>query len=164
MAFRNIRIPAALFGLTFLLGTGVPLTLATSRSGTQMPIAEMPIAAIAVTSASVNAAPSQETAQVSVRAAADCNDWNRAVGRPFRWSREIKNGCGLFGRPGLKVGYSWAAERGSPCIMVKGFVRGRKKWFRAGCGRSGAIRNVPWGNVLAEKGIKVKGASLLKWR
>ncbi|KUO11328.1 hypothetical protein AQJ58_14940 [Streptomyces sp. DSM 15324] len=95
---------------------------------------------------------------------ASCGDWNRAVGVPLRWSRELNDGCGLFGRPGLKVGYSWKAERGRPCIKVKGFVNGRVKWYDAGCGASGEVRNVPWGNVLAEKGIKVKGASLFVWR
>lgn len=93
-----------------------------------------------------------------------CGSWKRAVGIPLKWSKEIKNGCGLFGRDGLKVTYEWKAERGKPCIKVKGFVKGKTKWYNAGCGASGKIKNVPWGNVLAEKGIKVKGASLFVWR
>ncbi|MGV9933964.1 hypothetical protein ACWDY4_25835 [Streptomyces olivaceoviridis] len=93
----------------------------------------------------------------------DCTDWNRAVGIPGRWSSEIKSGCGFAGYPGLKVTYSWSAERGTPCIKVKGFPGGARKWYNAGCGKIGSI-TVPWGNTLAHKGIKVKGGSLFVWR
>ncbi|MFF5860344.1 hypothetical protein ACFY8B_32800 [Streptomyces sp. NPDC012751] len=116
------------------------------------------------------AVPVRDLADVSVLSAhrADavsggCTDWNRAVGVPGRWSRELKNGCGVAGYRGYKVTYSWSAERGTPCIKVKGFRGGARKWYNAGCGKIGAI-TVPWGNTIANKGIKVKGASLFVWR
>lgn len=103
------------------------------------------------------------SAHRAVAGSGDCSDWNRAVGIPFRWSSEIKAPCGFAGHPGLKMTYSWSAERGTPCIKVKGFPGGARKWYNAGCGRVGSI-TVPWGNTLANKGIKVKGASLFVWR
>ncbi|MGX2998309.1 hypothetical protein JNUCC64_29290 [Streptomyces sp. JNUCC 64] len=90
--------------------------------------------------------------------------WKNAVGIPLRWKTITDGTCSIFGNPRYKAAYQWTAERGAPCIQVKGFVNGREKWFNAGCGRSGSIRNVPWGNVAANKAIKVKGASLFKWR
>ena len=145
-------------------------------------VALMSIATLGAAAAPSSAAPAVENAvvvedaqqlpeadageaEVTVESTtASCGEWNRAVGLPLRWSRELNDGCGLFGRDGLKVGYSWRADRGQPCIQVKGFVNGRVKWYNAGCGASGEIRNVPWGNVLAEKGIKVKGAATFVWR
>ncbi|WP_405646395.1 hypothetical protein [Streptomyces uncialis] len=90
-------------------------------------------------------------------------DWKRAVGIPLRW-KKITSNCSTWGSPSYKAAYQWKAERGAPCIKVKGFQNGREKWFNAGCGRSGQIRNVPWGNVAAKKAIQVKGASLFRWR
>ncbi|MEU4043825.1 hypothetical protein ACK389_03935 [Streptomyces antibioticus] len=105
-------------------------------------------------------APPRETASV---AAASCGSWIQAGSLPGRWST-VNDHCGHFGRPGLKLGYSWAVYRGSSiCVKVKGFVNGQKKWYNAGCGRSGNIK-VPWGNVLAEKEMKVKGAALFNWK
>ncbi|AGS68385.1 hypothetical protein [Streptomyces collinus] len=113
------------------------------------------------TTASASPAPSPVvTSKVSP---ADCGDWNRAVSLPGRWST-VNDGCGHFGRPGLKMGYTWAVYRGgSICVQVKGFVNGRKKWYNAGCGKTGSVK-VPWGNVLAEKEMKVKGAALFNWK
>jgi hypothetical protein len=103
-----------------------------------------------------------------VTAKGACNSWKNAVGIPGKWSKS-KYGCAIFGKPGLKVTYRWAAERGAPCIKVKGFVKGgpkgfKTKWYNAGCGKTGFIKNVPWGNVAADREIQIRGASLLKWR
>ncbi|MHB9754959.1 hypothetical protein ACYBSK_11360 [Streptomyces sp. BYX5S] len=92
------------------------------------------------------------------------NSWKNAVGVPGRWSKVEDSSCGIFGNPRYKANYQWTAERGKPCIKVKGFKNGREKWYDAGCGKSGFLKNVPWGNVAANKAIKVKGAALFKWR
>ncbi|MFI0774221.1 hypothetical protein [Streptomyces sp. NPDC021212] len=112
--------------------------------------------------AAVPANASTPSASAETRQTASCNEWIRAVGVPGRW-QTLSDDCGHFGRPGLKMGYSWAAERGRPCIKVQGFVGGRAKWYNAGCGATGRI-TVKWGDVLAAKKIKVKGASLFKWK
>lgn len=42
-------------------------------------------------------------------------------------------------------------------MKAKGFnSKGKKTWYDAGCGKSGKI-TVPWGNVAANKEMKVKG-------
>ncbi|WP_030616068.1 hypothetical protein [Streptomyces sclerotialus] len=90
--------------------------------------------------------------------------WNKAGGVPLKWSKSTTDGCGIFGRPGHKVVYKWAAFKGSACVKAKGFTKaGKKKWYNAGCGKSGSVK-VYWGNVLAEKQIMIKGASLISWR
>ncbi|MFF9510472.1 hypothetical protein ACF1BU_08720 [Streptomyces sp. NPDC014724] len=56
--------------------------------------------------------------------------------------------------------YGWKVfKSGSICVQVKGFnAKGKKTWYNAGCGKSGQI-TVPWGNVAANKEMKVKGGS-----
>ncbi|MFJ3767783.1 hypothetical protein ACIPQJ_29230 [Streptomyces sp. NPDC090082] len=111
------------------------------------------------------AAPATEVSAVPATARAGCSaSWKSAVGLPTRWTTIRDNTCSVFGYPAYKAVYEWRAERGRPCVQVLGFVNGRDKWVNAGCGRSGVIRNVPWGNVAANKTIKIKGASLVKWR
>ncbi|MFF8405098.1 hypothetical protein ACF1AB_08640 [Streptomyces sp. NPDC014846] len=121
------------------------------------------VTALTVGATSASASPAPVPAKTSSAVAADCGDWIRAGSLPGRWST-VHDGCGHFGRPGLKMGYSWAVFRGgSICVKVKGFVNGRKKWYNAGCGKTGSVK-VPWGNNLAEKEMKVKGAALFNWR
>ena len=133
-------------------------------------VAVASVAALSAAATPAGAAPkAADTAVTTVALKANpCNSWKNAVGIPGRWSKS-KYGCAILGRPGLKVTYRWAAERGRPCIKVKGFVKGgpkgfKTKWYNAGCGKSGIIKNVPWGNVAADREIQIKGASLLKWR
>lgn len=91
-------------------------------------------------------------------------DWKKAVGIPLKWQTS-EDPCGIFGAKGYKAAYGWVAERGTPCIKVRGFnSKGKSQWYDAGCGKKGSIKNVPWGNVLGKKAIQVKGASLLKWQ
>ncbi|WP_163010823.1 hypothetical protein [Streptomyces dangxiongensis] len=123
------------------------------------------VSAAALTSGATTASASPASAPVKTSnvVAANCGEWMRAGSLPGRWST-VKDGCGHFGRPGLKMGYQWAVFRGgSICVKVQGFVNGRAKWYNAGCGKTGAVK-VPWGNVLAEKEMKVKGAALFNWR
>lgn len=136
------------------------------------------VAAMSAAAAPVNAAPSHPETPASGSVvvpgadwhAADvvgprCSEsWKNAVGIPFRWKKITDRTCAVFGYPGFKTAYAWTAERGRPCIKVKGFKNGREKWYNAGCGKTGLIKNVPWGNVAANKAIKVKGAALFKWR
>jgi hypothetical protein len=110
--------------------------------------------------ASANAAP--EGAAETAKVRASCNSWHNAVGIPGRWTTS-KYHCSLLGSGGLRVRYSWTADRGTPCIQVKYFVNGSKKWTESACRKSGTLE-VPWGNVAAHKEIKIKGASTLKWR
>ncbi|MGW4700700.1 hypothetical protein [Streptomyces sp. NPDC004285] len=111
------------------------------------------------------AAPEGQASVAAVGARAGCSaSWKNAVGIPARWKTIRDNTCSIFGSRTYKAVYEWKADRGRPCIQVLGFVNGRDKWVDAGCGRSGVIRNVPWGNVAANKTIKIKGASLVKWR
>ncbi|MEU6993426.1 hypothetical protein ABZ953_22585 [Streptomyces sp. NPDC046465] len=141
-------------------------------------VAVASVAAMSAAAAPVNAAPSQAKTSasgsivikgaegrasdtISVRCS---NPWKNAVGIPGRWTKITDRTCAVFGYPGFKTGYQWTAERGRPCIKVKGFKNGREKWYNAGCGKTGFIKNVPWGNVAANKAIKVKGAALFKWR
>lgn len=113
--------------------------------------------------AAANAATSEERAKTN--AAVMCsNSWKRAGSVPFRWSTVEDRTCSIFGNPKYKAAYSWAAERGSLCVKVKGFKKAKAKWYNAGCGRRGTIKNVPWGNVAAHKAIRVKGAALFRWR
>ncbi|MGW0828481.1 hypothetical protein [Streptomyces sp. NPDC002845] len=94
-----------------------------------------------------------------------CTSWKMAGGIPRKWKKSSPSPCATFGRLGYKVRYEWKADRGTPCIKVLGFNKRQKaKWYDAGCGKSGFIKNVPWGNVAASKQIKIKGASLLKWK
>ncbi|WP_411083530.1 hypothetical protein [Streptomyces sp. cmx-18-6] len=103
--------------------------------------------------------------ETTVELAAACpGKWKKAGGIPRKWSTAKDKQCSIFGRPGYKAVYQWSAVRGKPCIMVLGFdSKGRDKWHKAGCGAKGAIK-VPWGNVAANKTIKIKGASLIEWR
>ncbi|SDO66485.1 hypothetical protein SAMN04487981_112137 [Streptomyces sp. cf386] len=78
------------------------------------------------------------------------------------WSKS-KYHCSLLGSSGLRVRYSWTADRGTPCIKVKYFVNGNTKWSAEACRKSGTLE-VPWGNVAAHKEIQIKGFSTLKWR
>ncbi|MFK4226141.1 hypothetical protein [Streptomyces sp. NPDC019890] len=133
------------------------------------------LAAIAAGTAPATAAPSTTTTKASagrsttvvttttLSAASGCSEWKRAGSLPLKWST-VKDGCGHFGRPGMKMGYSWKVFRGgSICVKVKGFnAHGKKTWYNAGCGKAGAVK-VPWGNVLAEKEMQVKGAALFNW-
>ncbi|WP_409238734.1 hypothetical protein [Streptomyces sp. PA5.6] len=131
------------------------------------------VAAMSAAAAPVNANPSHAKTVASAevvkpssgeRAPACSNSWKNAVGVPGRWTTITDRTCAIFGYPGMKTGYQWAAERGRPCIKVKGFKNGREKWYDAGCGASGRKKNIPWGNVAANKAIKVKGFALFKWR
>lgn len=121
-------------------------------------------AALTVAAAPAGAAPakSQEApASVGFKCS---NSWKNAGSLPGKWSKVKDSTCSIFGNPKYKAAYQWAAERGSVCVKVKGFSKGKAKWYNAGCGKTGAIKNVPWGNVAAHKEMKVKGAALFKWR
>lgn len=122
------------------------------------------VAALSAASAPVSAAPSGDKASASEVSVRCSNSWKKAVGVPGRWSTVKDNTCSIFGNPKYKAAYKWAAERGTPCIKVRGFKGGKAKWYNAGCGKSGFIKNVPWGNVAANKAIKVKGGSLFVWK
>ncbi|MFE9397660.1 hypothetical protein [Streptomyces flavidovirens] len=123
------------------------------------------VAAMSVAAAPVSAAQPGAGIVAEPTITIQCsNSWKSAGGVPGRWSTVRDRNCSIFGHQGYRIAYQWRAERGRPCIKVKGFVNGRAKWYNAGCGRSGNIQNVPWGNVAANKEIKVKGASLFKWR
>ncbi|WP_282796052.1 hypothetical protein [Streptomyces sp. CC224B] len=132
------------------------------------------VAAMASVATPANAAPKPAakaaavTMDTKVTAVKGCGGWKNAVGIPGRWSTSKWN-CDLIGSPGLKVGYRWVAERGTPCIKVRGYVKGgprgyREKWYNAGCGKSGYLKNVPWGYVASTRAIKIKGFAMLKWR
>ncbi|OEJ97060.1 hypothetical protein [Streptomyces thermolilacinus] len=98
-----------------------------------------------------------------VGASSACTGWKKAGSLPLKWSK-VSDKCGHFGKPGMKMGYAWKVYKGSSvCVQVKGFVNGKEKWYKAGCGKSGAIK-VPWGNVAASKEMKVKGAALFDWK
>lgn len=131
------------------------------------------VAAMSAAAAPVNAAPSHSKATASAkavkpssaeRAGACSNSWKSAVGVPGRWTKIEDHTCSLWGAPGFKTGYQWASQRGRVCVKVKGYKNGREKWYDAGCGANGRKKNVPWGNVAANKAIKVKGFALFKWR
>lgn len=136
----------------------------TSRKLTAGAVTLFTAAALGTGAATASASPAATPTKAPHSATASCGEWMRAGSLPGRWST-VKDGCGHFGRPGLKMGYSWAVFRGSSiCVKVQGFdSHGRKKWYNAGCGRSGSVK-VPWGNVLAEKQMKVKGAALFNWK
>ncbi|MFD7067416.1 hypothetical protein ACFV97_09305 [Streptomyces sp. NPDC059913] len=89
--------------------------------------------------------------------------WKNAGSVPGKWST-LDDGCAHFGANGMKMVYGWKVFKGgSVCVQVKGFdARGKKTWHGAGCGKSGEI-TVPWGNVAANKEMKVRGAALLRW-
>ncbi|MEU9983677.1 hypothetical protein [Streptomyces sp. NPDC050856] len=119
-------------------------------------------AAVTVGAAPASAAPQTEAAPAARAAAGTCTGWKNAGGLPLKWTT-AKDGCGHFGKPGMKMGYSWKVFKGgSVCIKVKGFNKGKKTWYNAGCGKAGSIK-VPWGNVVAEKEMMIKGAALLRW-
>ncbi|MFF8386607.1 hypothetical protein ACF053_23555 [Streptomyces kanasensis] len=101
--------------------------------------------------------------QAPAVAAGPCTGWKKAGSLPLKWST-VKDSCGHFGKPGMKMGYGWRVYKGSAiCVRVKGFdTRGRTVWHEAGCGRTGSVR-VPWGNAAANKEMKVKGGALFEW-
>ncbi|MFJ5532146.1 hypothetical protein [Streptomyces sp. NPDC093261] len=134
-----------------------------SRKTTTGVISLLSVAALSAGTATASASPAHAQAPTTTRVAAGCSDWNRAVAVPWKW-QTLNDGCGHFGRPGLRMGYSWAVFRGTKvCVKAKGFVNGSKKWFDLGCGKSGSF-TVPWGNVLAEKEIQVKGTAAFNWK
>lgn len=133
------------------------------------------LAAVAVGAAPAGAAPAAGAAQSKAQtaqaqivmapmgASGACTGWKKAGSLPLKWSK-VSDKCGHFGKPGMKMGYAWKVYKGSSiCVQVKGFVNGKDKWYNAGCGKTGAIK-VPWGNVLASKEMKVKGAALFDWK
>ncbi|MFJ4540180.1 hypothetical protein ACIP39_30135 [Streptomyces tibetensis] len=120
------------------------------------------VAAISAAAAPVNAAPLVPSPEVAPLCS---SSWKSAGSVPGRWTKVKDSTCSVIGRPGLKVGYQWAVQRGgSICVKVKGSdSRGQVKWYDAGCGKKGSVK-VPWGNVADHKEMKVKGAALFKWR
>lgn len=125
-------------------------------------------AAPAGAASATGAAPAKEQAvqaqavKVPMGAAGTCSGWKKAGSLPLKWSK-VSDNCGHFGKPGMKMGYAWKVYKGSSiCVEVKGFVNGKAKWYKAGCGKTGTIK-VPWGNVLGAKEMKVKGAALFNW-
>ncbi|AOT57961.1 MULTISPECIES: hypothetical protein [Streptomyces] len=133
------------------------------------------LAALAAGAAPAGAAPSAAPQAVAAKAGSakvvmapmaasgSCTGWKKAGSLPLKWSK-VSDNCGHFGKPGLKMGYTWKVYKGSAiCVKVRGFVNGKDKWYDAGCGKSGAIK-VPWGNVLAAKEMKVKNAALFDWK
>ncbi|MEU3423294.1 MULTISPECIES: hypothetical protein [Streptomyces] len=134
-----------------------------SRKMTTGVVSLLSVAALGAGATTAGAAPAHSQAKSPSSAAASCSDWNRAVAVPWKW-QTLKDGCGHFGRPGLRMGYSWAVFKGTKvCVKAKGFVNGKKKWYDLGCRKSGSF-TVPWGNVLAEKEIQVKGTATFNWR
>ncbi|MBM7169406.1 hypothetical protein JQK87_13470 [Streptomyces sp. G44] len=127
------------------------------------------MAALATAASPAGAATAGTPKSESVTTKISCNGWQNAGGIAGRWTKS-KDPCSTWGHKGMKVRYRWAAERGTPCIKVKGFKWSKTKknyvakWYNAGCGKSGFIKNVPWGNVAAHPEIKIKGFSLLKWQ
>ncbi|MFV2117294.1 hypothetical protein ACE14D_02130 [Streptomyces sp. Act-28] len=118
--------------------------------------------------ATSGAAPTKERAvrtqavMAPMGAAGTCSGWKKAGSLPLKWSK-VSDNCGHFGKAGMKMGYAWKVYKGSSiCVEVKGFVNGKAKWYKAGCGKTGSIK-VPWGNVLGAKEMKVKGAALFQW-
>lgn len=134
-------------------------------------VAVVSVAALTAVAAPANATSqgaAKTTAAAETRSArAGCSSWWNAVGVPGKWSKA--KGCSILGSSGLKVGYEWKAEKGSPCIKAKYFVKGgpkgyKTKWTKPLCGKSGTFKNLPWGNVAATKEIQIKGFAMLKWR
>ncbi|MEW1718813.1 hypothetical protein [Streptomyces sp. NPDC093109] len=123
------------------------------------------VAALTAVAAPVSVAAESAVADASVSVTPLCSgSWKKAVGIPGKWTTITDSTCSVFGNPKYEAAYEWTAERGKPCIKVKGFVKGKAKWYDAGCGAKGKITKVPWGNVAASKAIKVKGASTFQWR
>lgn len=139
----------ALVSVAAMSAAAAPVSAATSNTGADAPVK-------VVTSSAVEGASDS----IGIRCS---NSWKNAVGIPFKWKKITDRTCTIWGTGGLRVGYQWTAERGAPCVKVKGFKNGREKWYNAGCGKTGSVK-VPWGNVAGNKSIKVKGSSLFKWR
>lgn len=85
-------------------------------------------------------------------AAAFCG--GTVYGPPGTWGATSQGSCGVFGHPGYKRGYTWAAANVS--IFTTGCVQGRgynasqnAQWYSLSCGSIGS-GTVPWGNVLAK--------------
>ncbi|MEU2877443.1 hypothetical protein [Streptomyces sp. NPDC007070] len=134
-----------------------------SRKMTTGVVSLLSVAALSAGTATANAHSAPAAAKAPAAAAANCGDWNRAVAVPWKWQK-LNDGCGHFGRGGLRMGYSWAVFKGTKvCVKAKGFVNGKDKWYDLGCGKSGS-RTVPWGNVAAMKEIQVKGTATFNWK
>jgi hypothetical protein len=120
-------------------------------------------AAIAAGAAPASASQKVAPAPTTLDAKGVCIGWKNAGSIPGKWST-LNDGCAHFGAKGMKMVYGWKVFKGgSICVQVKGFnAKGKKTWYKAGCGKSGEI-TVSWGNVAANKEMKVKGAALLRW-
>ncbi|MFD4855663.1 hypothetical protein [Streptomyces atratus] len=120
-------------------------------------------AAIAAGAAPASASQTVTPAPTTLGAKGVCMGWKNAGSIPGKWST-LNDGCAHFGFKGMKMVYAWKVFKGSSiCVQAKGFnAKGKKTWYKAGCGKSGKI-TVPWGNVAANKEMKVKGAALLRW-
>ncbi|MES9507385.1 hypothetical protein ABWJ92_13370 [Streptomyces sp. NPDC000609] len=120
-------------------------------------------AAIAAGSAPASASQAVAPAPTTLGAKGVCIGWKNAGSIPGKWST-LNDGCAHFGFKGMKMVYGWKVFKGgSICVQAKGFnAKGKKTWYKAGCGKNGQI-TVPWGNVAANKEMKVKGAALLRW-
>ncbi|MFE1764919.1 hypothetical protein ACFW81_11980 [Streptomyces angustmyceticus] len=121
------------------------------------------VAALAVTAGPAHAvSPSGSSDTSSSITLRSCG--GKAGGYPGGWSKPSKSNCNVMGSNGTKIGYSWHADKGKPCVRVLGFTAsGKKKWYGAGCGTWGHIKNVPWGNMAGKPAIEVKGLGLVDW-
>lgn len=94
-----------------------------------------------------------------VEPAAFCG--GKAQGFAFHKYGSVSEGnCGVFGRPGYRINYSWNTEDGKACVDGWGFDDQHPKgtWFSLGCGERsfdyGKVKGVPWGNVLAKPRLR----------
>ncbi|MEU5214227.1 hypothetical protein [Streptomyces sp. NPDC020742] len=47
---------------------------------------------------------------------------------------------------------------------MRGFAAdGKERWYGAGCGTGGHVKNIPWDNIAAKPAIRVKGFALVDW-
>ncbi|MGW0704739.1 hypothetical protein ACWD4G_01970 [Streptomyces sp. NPDC002643] len=126
----------------------------------------MALAVVSVATLTGAAAPTSAFPASTAAAAAKAKKcgWHNAVGVPGKWTKSTYS-CPTWGYVGAQVKYDWIAEKGTPCVKVKyNDKRQRVKWTKPLCGKSGAFRDVPWGNAAGYKEIQIKGFAMLKWK
>lgn len=81
-----------------------------------------------------------------------------------QWGPTSTGDCVVFGSPGWKQGYAWAASdaRQNVCVQLRGFnSSGTRTWYAGSCGKSNAGIEVSWGNILANPATRAKSMALL---
>ncbi|SDE55801.1 hypothetical protein SAMN05421878_11346 [Actinobaculum suis] len=84
--------------------------------------------------------------------------WHSCTAPPGVWVT-CSDRIGHFGYHGKVMSFSWNVHwtsSSSATVQVQGFnSAGKAVWYGAGIGKSGSA-SVPWGNVLANKKVKVR--------